>query len=173
MVSCRTSSEQVSGLCLGGDVAEQLLLEHPALFARVTQRMDAVDVAEFATDQPGTIEQFQAMLWTGMELLVRASPEVRDTITEDVAVTFDATDAPMTGHLVVDADARTVSGGTDPLDGPDLRIAGPADELVGLIAGTTDPVQGFLQGKYELTGDIQKGTRLASTMNELTAVLPD
>lgn len=152
---------------------ETLLLEHPALFAQVTQRMEAVDVAAFASERPETVERFQSMLWTGMELIVQASPDVRESITEDVAVNFQATDAPMTGHIEVDADAEAVRGGTDHLEDPDLVITGPADELVGLITGRIDPVQGFMQGTFEMDGDVRKGTRLASTMGELTKMLPD
>lgn len=152
---------------------EELLLQHPALFAQVTQRMEAVDVAAFANERPATVERFQEMLWTGMELIVQASPDVRESITEDVGVNFQADDAPMTGHLEVDADEETVRGGTDHLDDPDLTITGPADRLVGLITGRLDPVEGFMQGTFEMDGDVRKGTELASTMGELTKMLPD
>jgi putative sterol carrier protein len=151
---------------------EQLLLDNPALFARVTQRMDAVDIAEFATEQPETVEQFQGMLWTGMELLAQASSDVQESITEDISVNFEATDAPMTGHLEVIEDEETIRGGTDLLRDPDLTIHAPADELVALITGNADPIQGFMQQDYDMDGDIQKGTRLAATMNELTKLLP-
>jgi putative sterol carrier protein len=152
---------------------EQLLLENPALFARVTQRMDSVDIAEFATKEPGTVKQFQEMLWTGMELLVQASPDVQESITDDITVNFKATDAPMTGHLHVIESEETIRGGTDVLDDSDLTITGPADELVALITGSADPVQGFMQQRFEMNGDIQSGTRLAATMNELTRLLPE
>lgn len=152
---------------------EQLLLENPALFARVTQRMDAVDISEFATEQPETVERFQAMLWTGMELLAQASSDVQESITEDITVNFEANDAPMTGHLHVIETDQTIRGDTDLLEDPDLTITGPADELVSLITGSGDPVQGFMQGRFEMDGDIQKGTRLAATMNELTRLLPN
>lgn len=151
---------------------EALLLENPALFARITQRMDAVDIGAFATEHPGTVEQFQGMVWTGMGLLVRASPDVRESITEDISVNFEATDAPMTGHLEVIEDEQTIEGGTELLEAPDLTISGPADELVGLITGTVDPIQGFMQQKYQMDGSIQKGTQLSSTMGQLTELLP-
>lgn len=152
---------------------EQLLLENPALFARVTQRMDALDISAFATEQPETVERFQTMLWTGMELLVQASSDVQESITEDITVNFEANDAPMTGYLHVVETDQTIRGGTDLLDNPDLIITGPADELVALITGNGDPIQGFMQQRFEMEGDIQKGTRLAATMNELTRLLPD
>lgn len=156
-----------------GDSTDQLLLENPALFARVTQRMDAVEIAEFANDQPEIIDQFQEMLWTGMELLAQASSDVRESITEEITVNFEATDAPMTGHLHVDDEEKTITGGTERLEDPDLTITGPADELVALITGSTNPVRGFMRQRYQMEGDIQKGTRLASTVNELTKLLPE
>lgn len=152
---------------------EDLLLEHPALFARVTQRMDAIDIGSFAAEHPRTVERFQEMLWTGMGLLVQASPDVRDSITEDITVNFEADDAPMTGHLEVREAERTIRGGTELVTNPDLTITGPADELVGLITGTVDPIQGFMQQRFEMDGSIQKGTQLASTMGELTKLLPE
>jgi putative sterol carrier protein len=152
---------------------EELLLSNPALFARVTQRMDRVNIGEFASEHPETVEQFQGMLWTGMGLLTQASPAVQESITEDITVNFEATDAPMTGHLEVLEEKQTIHGGTELLDDPDLVITGSADELVGLITGSSDPIQGFMQQKFEMDGPIQKGTRLASTMGQLTKLLPD
>lgn len=152
---------------------EDLLLEHPALFARVTQRMDAIDIGSFAAEHPRTVERFQEMLWTGMGLLVQASPDVRDSITEDITVNFEADDAPMTGHLEVREAERTIRGGAELVTNPDITITGPADELVGLITGSVDPIQGFMQQRFEMDGSIQKGTQLASTMGELTKLLPE
>lgn len=152
---------------------EELLLEYPALFARVTQRMDAIDIGSFAAEHPRTVERFQDMLWTGMGLLVQASPDVRDSITEDITVNFEANDAPMTGHLEVREAEQTILGGTALLKDPDIAITGPADELVGLITGAVDPIQGFMQQKFEMNGSIQKGTQLASTMGQLTKLLPE
>ncbi|UPM43297.1 SCP2 sterol-binding domain-containing protein [Halocatena salina] len=154
-----------------GDI-EAVLLDNPALFAQITQRMEAVDIGAFATEHPKTVEQFQGMLWTGMGLLVRASPDVRESITEDISVNFEATDAPMTGHLEVIEDEQTIEGGTVLLDAPDLTIRGPADELVDLITGAVDPTQGGMQQNYQLDGEIQKGTQLAATMGQLTKLLP-
>ena len=151
---------------------ESLALENPALFGRVVQRMGEMDVSEFASANPETVERFQAVLWTGMDLLVRFSPAVQDSITEDVTVTFDATDAPMTGALVLDADEGTVDGRTDAVVDPDLEIEGPANVLVGLITGSTDPVEGFMRGEFTMRGDVTKGMALAETMEHLTAKLP-
>jgi putative sterol carrier protein len=48
----------------------------------------------------------------------------------------------------------------------------PADELVALITGNADPIQGFMQQQFDMDDDIQKGTRLAATMTEPTRLLP-
>jgi putative sterol carrier protein len=152
---------------------EALALDNPALFGRVVQRMGEMDVREFASDHPETVERFQELLWTGMALLVQFSPDVQDSITRDVAATFDATDAPMAGALVLDADAGTVEGRTDLVDDPDIVIEGPANVLVSLIAGGTDPVEGFMRGAFTMQGDVAAGMALAETMGQLTAKLPD
>lgn len=151
---------------------EALALDNPALFGRVVQRMGETDVREFASDHPETVERFQDLLWTGMELLVQFSPGVQDSITRDVTATFDATDAPMAGALVLDADAGTVEGRTGLVDDPDIEIEGPANVLVSLIAGGTDPVEGFMRGAFTMRGDVAAGMALAETMGQLTAKLP-
>jgi putative sterol carrier protein len=151
---------------------EELMLEEPALFGQVVGRMGEMDVSEFASDHPGTVERFQAMLWTGMDLLVQFSPDVQESIRQDVTVTFDATDAPMTGSLVLDADAGTVQGQTDLVDDPAIEIEGPANVLVGLITGGTDPVEGFMRGEFTMRGDVNRAMALAETMEKLTAKLP-
>lgn len=151
---------------------EDLALNNPALFGQVVQRMGEMDVSEFASDHPETVERFQGLLWTGMALLVRFSPDVQESITQDVTATFDATDAPMTGALVLDADAGTVEGQTVLVDDPDIEIEGPANVLVALITGGTDPVEGFMRGEFTMRGDVSKGMALAETMGLLTEKLP-
>jgi len=151
---------------------EQLILENPPVFAQVIQRMGEMDITGFAAENPETVDQFQTVLWTGMDILVRASRDVRNSITQDITVNFEATDAPMTGHLVVDADRETMDGGTDLLSDPDITIEGPANVLVSLITGQVDPIQGFMAQKFTMQGSIKKGTQLSQTMTTLTEKLP-
>lgn len=151
---------------------EQLALDNPALFGQIVVRMGEMDVSEFASEHPETVERFQTVLWTGMDLLVQFSPDVQESITQDITVTFDATDAPMTGSLELDATAGTITGDTDPITEPDVEITGPADVLVSLITGGTDPIQGFMAQEFQMQGDVQKGAQLAGTMEQLTAKLP-
>lgn len=151
---------------------EEILREHPALFGRVAKRMEGMDVAEFVSNNPEAADQFQDVLWTGTEMLVERSPDVRELITEDITVNFEATDCPMTGHLAVDEAARTITGGSGHVEDPTLEITGPADVLVGLVTGSVDPIQGFMQRRYEMDGPVQKGTALAPIMNSLSDSVP-
>lgn len=152
---------------------EVLALENPTLLSGVIDRVDDVDVAAFASDNPETVDQFQALLWTGVELLTRFSPDVQQSITEDVSVSFVATDAPMASHLRLDADAGTVDGGPGELDDPDLKIRGPANVLTALMTGQLDPVAGYEAGEFEMDGPEAKGDELASTMGRLAEKVPD
>lgn len=149
-----------------------LVEQNPGLFGRLVGRMEDIDIAAFVSENPQTADQFQDLLWTGMEVLVENSPDVREEITQDITVNFEATDAPMTGHLEVDGSAQTVTGGAGHLEDPTLEITGPADNLVGLMTGTVDPVQGFMSQQYELDGPVQTGTQLAPVMSNLSENIP-
>ena len=151
---------------------DELVRENPVIFGRVVQRMGDVDVAAFVSENPETADQFQELLWAGMNQLVEQNPDVREQINEDITVNFVADDCPMEGHLVVDSEEETITGGAGLLDDPTLEITGPADTLVGLITGSVDPIQGFMQQRYEMDGPVQKGTRLAPIMNSLSENIP-
>ena len=151
---------------------EELVREHPVTFGKVVQRMSDMDVASFVSENPETADQFQELLWAGMNQLVEQNPEVREQINEDITVNFVADDCPMEGHLEVDEESETITGGAGLLDDPTLEISGPADTLVGLITGSVDPIQGFMQQRYEMDGPVQKGTRLAPIMNTLSENIP-
>lgn len=154
-----------------GQVRE-LVEANPGLFGRLVGRMEEIDIAEFVQDNPQTADQFQELLWTGMEVLVEHSPEVQAEINQDITVNFEADDAPMTGHLEVDGSAQTITGGAGHLEDPTLEITGPADNLVGLMTGTVDPVQGFMSQQYELDGPVVQGTQLAPVMSNLSENIP-
>lgn len=150
----------------------ELVEEHPQLFGRLVGRMDEMDIAPFVEENPETADQFQDLLWTGVEVLVENAPEVREEINQDITVNFEADDCPMDGHLEVDGSARTVTGGAGTLDDPTLEIEGPADNLVGLITGAIDPVQGFMSQQYDLDGPVAQGTQLAPIMSNLSENIP-
>jgi len=150
----------------------ELISENPALFAEVLGRMDEIDTARFYNEAPEAGDKFQNLLWTGVRLLVENNPEIRDRIGTDITANFDADDCPMAGHLEIDADEQIIRGGAGLSDDPDLTLTGSADTLSALVTGEIDPVQGFMQQKYELDGSVQKGTQLASVMGEITENVP-
>lgn len=150
----------------------ELVTENPQVFAEVIGRMGEIDIAEFYEDEPEAADQFQDLLWTGVNVLVENNEDIQDQISTDITANFEADDCPMEGHLDVDADEQTVTGGSGTVDDADLTLTGPADTLTGLITGGIDPVQGFMQQQYELDGSVQKGTQLASVMGEITDNVP-
>ncbi|WP_424019192.1 SCP2 sterol-binding domain-containing protein [Halorientalis pallida] len=157
---------------LEGEV-EVLALENPLLLSDVIDRVGDVDVAEFAQENPETVDQFQELQWQGVELLAQFSPDVQQSIEEDTTVNFEATDAPMASHLELDAEAGTVSGGAGLAENPDLEIRGPADTLTALTTGQLDPVSGYEDGQFEMDGSEATGDQLATTMGKLAEKLPD
>ncbi|MFB6178402.1 MAG: SCP2 sterol-binding domain-containing protein [Halorientalis sp.] len=150
----------------------ELIAENPDVFSRVIARMDDIDIEGFYEDEPAAADQFQDLLWTGVNLLVEDNPSIQDQITTDITANFEAEDCPMEGHLQVDADAETVTGGAGLAEEADLTLTGPADTLTALITGGTDPIQGFMTQEYQLDGSVQKGTQLAAVMGEITDSVP-
>lgn len=151
----------------------ELVEENPDVFRRVVQQMEEIDIASFVSENPETADAFQDLLWTGTEVLVENDPGIREEITADITVTFEADDCPMDGHLRVDADRKVVTGGGGTIDDPTLEITGPGDVLVGFVTGEVDPVQGFMSNEYDLDGPIQQGTQLAPVMESLAENVQD
>jgi putative sterol carrier protein len=152
---------------------DELVREHPQVMSDILSQMEEMDIAEFVSDNPETADQFQELLWAGMRVMVEENPEVKEEINEDITTNFEADDCPMEGHLEVKEEEEVITGGAGQLDDADIKITGPADVLVGLITGNVDPIQGFMQQKYEMDGPVQKGTKLAPIMNNLSEQVPE
>lgn len=150
----------------------ELIEEHPAVFGRIVERMETMDIAAFVSENPETADQFQELLWTGTEVVVENNDELRGKISRDLTVNFEADDCPMTGHLEVDREAALMTGGAGHVDDPTLEITGPANVLVGLLTGDVHPIQGFMAGQYDMDGPVQQGTQLAPLMNDLSDSIP-
>ena len=146
----------------------ELIEENPDTLTEVISRMSDIDIAAFYADEPKAADQFQDLLWAGVNSLVENNPEIQDAIGANITANFEAEDCAMEGHLDVNADDQTVEGGAGQVSDADLTLSGPAGVLTSLITGGTDPVQGFMQQEYELDGSVQKGTQLASVMGEIT-----
>lgn len=145
---------------------------HPELFTALVARLDDLDIAAFVEEYPETADQFQDVLWNGMEVLVANDPDLQAEITTNVSVNFEANDCEMVGHIELDMDQGTITGGAGTLDDATLRIGAPADTLVGFVTGSVDPVQGFLSQSYNLDGPLGKGTKLAPVMANLSESIP-
>lgn len=149
-----------------------VVAENPAAFSQLVANLEETDIAAFVEENPETADQFQDLLWAGMEVLAAQSEATQGQMNMDITVNFEADDCPMTGHMEIDASEKTLTGGAGHLDDPILEITGPADTLVGLMTGSVDPVQGFMSQQYDLNGPVDKGTQLAPVMDSLSDDIP-
>lgn len=149
-----------------------LVREHPDVFGKLVRGLEDADVATFVDESPEASEAYQDVLWTGLSTLVEDDEALQSKISQTVTVNFQADDCAMEGHLLLDADESSLSGGAGTAVDPDLTISGPAENVVGLITGNVDPVQGFMQGSYEMDGSLATGTRLAPTIKALAGAIP-
>jgi hypothetical protein len=138
------------------DDTSAVVADDPEAFAELVGNLEDIDIAGFVENNPDTADQFQELLWSGMEVLAARSDDTQGQMNMDITVNFEADDCPMTGHI----------------DEPILEITGPADTLVGLMTGSVDPVQGFMSQQYELDGPVDKGTQLAPVMDSLSDDIP-
>ena len=146
---------------------DTLVREHKEDVPRLMDKLDETDAAEFANEEPELADRFQTFLWDLTSEIVAASEELQSQITQGATVNFAATDSPMEGHLHVDDDAKTLDGGPGQVDGADLHIEGDSDTLVGMLTGSTDLVQGFMAGEFEMDGEVDTGMELASVMEPI------
>jgi putative sterol carrier protein len=146
--------------------------DDPEAFAELVANLEETDIAGFVEDNPDTADQFQELLWSGMEVLAARSESTQGQMNMDITVNFEADDCPMTGYMEIDSGEKTLTGGAGHLDDPILEITGPADTLVGLMTGSVDPVQGFMSQQYNLDGPVDKGTQLAPVMDSLSDDIP-
>ncbi len=138
---------------------------------RLLRRLDSTDVEEFANDAPEVAERFQDFLWEATSALIARNDDLAENITVDATVNFEADDSPMQGHLEVDADSQSITGGSGTINDADLQVTGPSNVLAGMLTGSTDPVQGFMAGEFEMDGEVDKGMELAQVMTPINQKL--
>lgn len=143
----------------------ELIETDPEVFIAVVDRLDEIDIAEFATENPGTAERFQELLWTGVEIFVEYNPETVEDIGQPATVDFDADDSPLDGHVRIEPEEGRLTGGAGMTGDAEITLTGPADNLVGIVTGAVDPVQGFMSGEFDVDGDIGRATQLAQLFN--------
>jgi putative sterol carrier protein len=143
---------------------ETLYEESREDLSRLMDRLDETDAAEFAEDAPDVAAQFQDFLWNVTSFVVEREEDLQGNINVDAKVNFEATDSPMTGHLKVHEEEKRIEGGSEQISDAEIHISGPTNVLSGMLTGSTDPVQGFMAGEFEMDGPVDKGMQLAQVM---------
>jgi len=149
---------------------ETLLLEHPDAFESLSRRMSTLEgIADYAAEEPETVDRFLTVLWGGMEVISRNVPEVQEEITDEFQVEWIATDSDVAFHMVSDPDSGTVSGGPSALDDASLTLEGGTGILLSMLNDPDfNPVQAFTQGAFELDGPVEEAMQFAQMMETVT-----
>jgi len=152
------------------DDIETLLLEHPDCFETLSLRMSTLEgIAEYAADEPETVDRFLTILWSGLGYISENVPEVQEEVTESFAVNWEATDSEVTFHMTSDADSGTVAGGPGLLDDADLSFEGETGVLFSQLNDPDfDPVKAFMDGKFQLDGAVNEAMTFAQMMETVT-----
>jgi putative sterol carrier protein len=153
----------------------ELLLEYPDTYQALTRKVSTLEgIADYATEEPETVERFLTVLWSGQELVTTTIPEVQEQITDSFTVTWECEDSPIEFHMETDAESGRVTGGVGPHGEAELVFRGPTDVLFSML---NDPdfqgVQAFLQGEFEIEGPIGKAQQLDATMQVATDHMRD
>lgn len=170
----RDLPDALAGLDDEAAVAE-LLLEYPDTYDDLTWRMSTLDgIADYASEEPETVERFLTVLWSGQELVTGTVSEVQEQITDSFTVTWECEDSPIEFHMETDAESGRITGSLGPHGDAELVFRGPTDVLFSML---NDPefqgVQAFLQGEFEIEGPIGKAQQLNSTMQVATDHMRD
>jgi hypothetical protein len=155
------------------DVADDvaaLLERDPELFESLTRRMSTLDgIADFASEDPETVEQFLSVMWTGMGIVAENVDAVRDAISGDYRVMWECEDSPITFHVETDADAGTISGGPGGLEDASVTFSGDTDTMFSML---NDPdfnaVQAFMQQEYSLDGPMGEAQQFGAMMETVS-----
>ncbi|MFB6347185.1 MAG: hypothetical protein ABEK50_15790 [bacterium] len=100
----------------------ELVEDNPELITRLFEKMDEINAGNLAEDTPEVANQFQGFLWSTTEEFISRDDEIQSQINSDLTVNYVATDSPMEGHLSVDSDEKTITGGTETVGNADLTI---------------------------------------------------
>jgi hypothetical protein len=152
---------------------EQLLALHPDAFERLTERMSTLSgIADYASDEPETVDAFITTLWDGLSLVTEMVPAVGEAVTEDYAVNWETTDSPVAFHMRSDSETGTVAGGPGLLDDPGIEFEGPTDVLFSMLNDESfNPTLAYIQNRYEVVGSLERARNfndMMDTMNENT-----
>jgi hypothetical protein len=147
-----------------------LLQEHPDTFERLSIRLCTLDgIADYADEEPETVDRFLAVLWGGLGFISENVSEVQSEVTEAFSVAWDATDSDVAFHVTSDPDPGTVSGGPGLVEDPTLTFEGETDVLFSMLNDPEfDPVQAFMNDEFELDGPVNRAMTFAQMMEAVT-----
>lgn len=153
-----------------GRRTDGLVRDRPEVLTVVVDGLLQTDTAAFVADHPVAADQLLELLWAGLR--IAAAEDDLDGLSERVTVSFVAEDCSLAGHLDIDGEAGTIAGDTDRAADSDVTIAGPADVLVGLVAGDVDPKLGFMRGRFTIDGSTETAMALVPVLDDLSEQLP-
>ncbi|WP_273836317.1 SCP2 sterol-binding domain-containing protein [Halococcus sp. PRR34] len=153
-----------------GRRTDGLVREHPEVLTAVVDGLLQIDTAAFVAEHPEAADQLLELLWDGLR--IAAVEADLDGVTDHVTVSFAADDCSLVGHLDIDGEAGTIASGTDRATDSDVTISGPADVLVGLLAGDVDPKLGFMRGRFTIDGSTETAMALVPVLDSLSKQLP-
>lgn len=147
---------------------EELINEFPDLVPKLMGKLNEINIKSFIDDAPDTSVKFMNLLWKSVPIMAEKDSEASSRLAQarQVTLNFKATDSSMTSHLKI-ADGK-LSGGAELLDNCDLSIYGPTDNIVGLLTGKINPIQGFMAGKYKMDGNVSLGMQLSPFLTSIT-----
>jgi hypothetical protein len=149
---------------------ETLLALHPDAFEALSTRMSTLDgIADYASDEPETVEEFLTVLWDGLSLVTEMVPAVSEEVTEEYAVNWECTDSLASFHMTADPEAGTVAGGPGLLDDPGIAFKGTTGVMFSMLNDDSfNETLAYVQNRYEVVGSLGRARSLNAMMDAVT-----
>lgn len=144
-------------------------------FVELLRRMSTMEgIANYAEEEPETVDRFLAVFWDGVEYLVSSSLDLEDTITEELSVTWIAFDSDVSFHMRTRPEAAGLLGGPGEVEDPDLTIEGTTDALFSLLYDEGfEPELAVYQGDLDLVGPMHLAWDLAEIFGTIRGRIED
>lgn len=157
------------------DDLETLLLEHPDTFQSLITRVATLDdPIELAEDEPETVERFFTIMWGSLELISEFVPSVQEEIDTDFRVQWVPEDSNVRWYAETDSEEGRISGGPGELETPDVTFKGETNTLFRMMGDDEfNSQQAFMQGEYEIEGQLPMAVQFGETMETVTENLEE